>query len=128
VFTGVGVTISAVTVMGDFTLGELVDRVRPLASPEKISPAFPSGHVFAATVFLGFVSFLGIYYHLKATFLLPMLVVFTGIVLLVGPYRVHVQAHFPSDVLAGYLLGGIWLPVIIPTFLFLKNSRWLSFQ
>jgi hypothetical protein len=53
VFTGVGVTISAVTVMGDFTLGELVDRVRPLASPEKISPAFPSGHVFAATVFLG---------------------------------------------------------------------------
>jgi undecaprenyl-diphosphatase len=122
-FTGVGVTIGAVAVIGDFTLGELVDRVRPRASSEKISPAFPSGHVFAATVFFGFVRFLGIYYHLKTKFLLPMLVVFTAIVLLVGPYRVHVQAHFPSDVLAGYLLGGIWLPVIIPAFLFLKNSR-----
>ena len=53
VFTGVGVTIGAVAVMGDFTLGELVDRIRPLASSEKISPAFPSEHVFAATVFLG---------------------------------------------------------------------------
>ena len=76
----------------------------------------------------GFVSFLGIYYHLKAKSLLPMLVVFTAIVLLVGPSRVHVQVHFPNDVLAGYLLGGIWLPAIIPDFLFLKNSRWLSFQ
>ena len=53
VFTGVGVTIGAVAVMGDFTLGELLDRIRPLALSEKISPAFPSGHVFATTVFFG---------------------------------------------------------------------------
>ena len=90
VFTEVGVTIGALAVMDDFTLGELVDRVRPLASPEKISPAFPSGHVFAATVFFGFVHFLGIYCHLQTKFLLPMLVLFAVIVLLVGPSRVHV--------------------------------------
>ena len=53
VFTGVGVDIGAVAVMGDFTLGELLDRIRPMAPSEKISPAFPSGHVFATTVFLG---------------------------------------------------------------------------
>ena len=56
-----------------------------------------------------------------------MLVVFTAIALLDGPSRVHVQVHFPSDVLAGYLIGGIWLPAIIPALLFLNNSRWLSF-
>jgi len=110
------------------SLAELVDIIRPLASPEKISPAFPSGHVFTATVFFWFVSFLSIYYHLEAKSLLPMLVVFTVIVLLDGPSRVHVQVHFPSDVLDRYLLGGIWFPAIIPVFLFLKNSRWLSFQ
>jgi hypothetical protein len=75
-----------------------------------------------------FVSFLSIYYHLEAKSLLPILVVFTVIVLLDGPSRVHVQVHFPSDVLDRYLLGGIWFPAIIPVFLFLKNSRWLSFQ
>ena len=57
-----------------------------------------------------------------------MLVVFTVIVLWDGPSRVYVQVHFPSDVLAGYLLGGIWLPASIPAFLFFKNTRWLSFQ
>jgi hypothetical protein len=65
---------------------------------------------------------------LKAKFLLPMLVGFTAMVLLDSPYSIHVKVHFPSDGLAGYLLGGIWLPAIIPAFLFLKNSRWLSFQ
>ena len=40
VFTGVGVTIGSVADIGDFTLGELVDRIQPLASPERISPAF----------------------------------------------------------------------------------------
>ena len=57
-----------------------------------------------------------------------MLVGFTAMVLLDSPYSIHVKVHFPSDGLAGYLLGGIWLPAIIPAFLFLKNSRWLSFQ
>jgi hypothetical protein len=41
-----------VAVLGDFTLGELVDRGRPLASSDNPSSAFPSGHVFAGTVFL----------------------------------------------------------------------------
>ena len=126
VFTGVGVTIAVVAILGDFTLGELVDRGRPLLRPDKTSPAFPSGHVFGSTVFFGFMGFLAVYYQLKRKLLLPLLAVLAIIIVLVGPARVHVQAHFPSDVAAGYLLAALWLLVIIPIFIYLRGTRWMS--
>ena len=126
VFTGVGVTIAVVAILGDFTLGELVDRGRPLATSDKTSPAFPSGHVFGSTVFFGFMGFLAAYYQMKRKLLLPLLAVFAVIILLVGPARIHVQAHFPSDVAAGYLLAALWLLVIIPIFIYLRGTRWMS--
>ncbi len=126
VFTTVGVTIGAVAILGDLTLGELVDRGRPLAFAANPSPAFPSGHVFASTVFFGFIGFLAVYYRMKPKLLLPMLAVLGVIILLVGPSRVHVQAHFPSDAAAGYLLALLWLMVIIPVFLIVRSTRWMS--
>ena len=58
--------------------------------------------------------------------LIPLLAVIAAVVLLVGPARVYEGAHWPSDVAAGYVLGGIWLLNIIPTFLSLRNSKWLA--
>ena len=126
VFTAIGVTIGLVAILGDFTLGELVDRGRPLASSANPSPAFPSGHVFASTVFFGFMGFLAIYYRMKPKLLVPLLAIFTAVILLVGPSRVHVQAHFPSDAAAGYLLASIWLLVVIPIFLYIRSTKWMS--
>ncbi|MCH7737543.1 MAG: phosphatase PAP2 family protein, partial [Chloroflexi bacterium] len=126
VFTAVGATIGLVAILGDFTLGEIVDRGRPLALSDNPVPAFPSGHVLGTTVFFGFMGFLAVYYKMKPKILLPMLAVFGLIIILVGPARVHVQAHFPSDVAAGYLLGAIWLLVIIPVFIYVRSTRWMS--
>ena len=126
VFTVVGVSIGIVAILGDFTLGEIVNRGRPLASLDNPSPAFPSGHVLGTTVFFGFMGFLAVYYKMKPKILLPMLAVFGSIIILVGPARVHVQDHFPSDVAAGYLLGAIWLLVIIPVFIYVRGTRWMS--
>ncbi|MCH8298430.1 MAG: phosphatase PAP2 family protein, partial [Chloroflexi bacterium] len=126
VFTVVGVTIGLVAILGDFTLGEIVDRGRPLAGSDNPTPAFPSGHVFGSTVFFGFMGFLAVYYQMKRKLLLPMLAVFAIIIVLVGPARVHGQAHFPSDVAAGYLLAAIWLLVIIPIFMYVRGTRWMS--
>ena len=126
VFTAVGVTIGAVAVLGDITLGEMVDRGRPLAASANPSPAFPSGHVFASTVFFGFIGFLAVYYRIKPKILLPMLATLGILIGLVGPSRVHVQAHFPSDVAAGYLLAVLWLMVIIPIFLYVRSTRWMT--
>ena len=47
----VGVTVAVVATLGDATLGELVNRSRPLSDADFSTPAFPSGHVFGSTVF-----------------------------------------------------------------------------
>ena len=117
VFGVVGATIGVVAVLGDYTLGEIVDRGRPLAGSDNTKPAYPSGHVFGSTVFFGFMGFLAVFYQMKKKFLVPLLALVTAILLLVGPARIYEQAHWPSDAAAGYLLGGLWLLVVIPSFL-----------
>ena len=126
VFGLVALTIGFVAILGDFALGEFVDRGRPLAESDNTTPAFPSGHVFASTVFFGFIGFLAVYYQMKKKFLIPLLLLFAAIIVLVGPARIHVQAHFPSDVAAGYLLAVIWLLIIIPVFIYIRGTKWMS--
>ena len=123
VFGVVGSTIAAVAVLGDYTLGQMVDRGRPLVGASNSTPAFPSGHVFGSTVLFGFIAFLAVYFRLKKNLLVPLLAVLAALVLLVGPARVYEQAHWPSDVAAGYLLGGLWLLILIPAFHFRPREQ-----
>ena len=122
-FAVVGAILGSVVFLGDATLGELVDRSRPLASTTT-HPSFPSGHVFGSTVFFGFWLFLAAYYGLKTKLVVVGAVLLVGFLLVVGVSRVHLQQHWPSDIVAGYLLGGIWLLVLIPLFLYLRKATW----
>ena len=97
-----------------------------MADSDFSTPSFPSGHVFGSTVFFGFIAFLAVYYHLDKKYLIPLLSFVAGIIILVGPARVYDQAHFPSDVAAGYLLAALWLLVIIPAFLFFRSTSWVT--
>lgn len=115
--------LGAVVFLGDATLGEWVGRGRPFESTN-IHPSFPSGHVFGSTVLFGFWLFLAGYYGLKKKLLLVGTVLLIGFLLVVGVARIHAQEHWPSDVAAGYLLGGMWLLVLIPLFLYLRNCSW----
>ena len=126
VFGVVGLTIAAVAILGDMILGETVDRGRPLAASDNPTPAYPSGHTFGSTVFFGFIGFLAVYYGLKTKILIPLLLLLAALIVLVGPARIHVEAHWPSDVSAGYLLAALWLLVIIPIFVYLRGTRWMS--
>ena len=105
IFAAVGATIAFVAVLGDYTLGEIVDRGRPLAGSADSAPAYPSGHVFGSTVFFGFIGFLAFHYQMKRKLLVPLLMLVAAVILLVGPARIYEQAHWPSDVAAGYLLA-----------------------
>ena len=126
VFTVVGLTIAAVSVLGDATLGDFVDRGRPLDATPNPTPAFPSGHVFGSTVFFGFIGFLAVYYQMKSKIVIPLLLILGTLTVLVGPARVHVEAHYPSDVVAGYVLAALWLLVIIPVFIYIRGTTWMD--
>jgi membrane-associated phospholipid phosphatase len=67
--------------------------------------SFPSGHVMFYTVFFGFLFFLA-WTRLPRSFWRVLLLVLTGsLVVLVGPSRTYLGAHWLSDVIAAHLLG-----------------------
>ena len=74
--------------------------------------SFPSGHAFSAMVVCALFAYLAVKYvpGLWGWIGAILLIVFA---LLVGVSRVVVGAHYPTDVLAGWLLGAIFAVLII---------------
>ncbi len=93
---------------------DAVRRARPGATLVHVSVAlnsysFPSGHV---TFYMGFFGFI---WFLAFTLLKPswkrtlLLVIFGGLIVLIGISRIFLGEHWASDVLGGYLLGSLTL-------------------
>ena len=123
-FAFVGGVIGIVAYGSDLTLGELVGRSRPLDVSSETS--FPSGHVFGSTVLFGMAAWLAVYYRLNKRLLIPLLGFLLALTLAVGFSRMFEQAHWPSDVAAGYLLGGFWILVLSTSLVFFRRVSWLS--
>ena len=98
----------------NLVIKDAVHRVRPAADLVHVvlglkSYSFPSGHVTFYTGFFGFIFFLAF------TLLKPswkrtlLLVIFGGLILLIGVSRIYLGAHWASDVLGAYLLGSLTL-------------------
>ena len=103
----VAVLLAAITA-GSEGVKQLVARPRPSGTDPGIPGvvfSYPSGHVLEALTILGIVTIRAWRSH-RPRLLRVALVVFVAIwVLLVGVARIGLNAHYPSDVLAG-LLGG----------------------
>ncbi|MEV2909296.1 phosphatase PAP2 family protein [Paenibacillus larvae] len=95
------------------TLKVLFVRVRPDHSfflVDATGYSFPSGHAMVSSSFYGFMVYL-LWKHQRrkwrAAWLIPWLGAF--VIFLIGFSRIYVGVHYPSDVLAGFAAGGIWL-------------------
>jgi undecaprenyl-diphosphatase len=75
--------------------------------------SFPAGHTESYMAVLGFIFFLA-YTSRAGTIRRAVTLFFTGaMILLIGVSRVDSGDHWLSDVVGAYLLGGLWLAVLI---------------
>ncbi len=95
----------------------LIHRPRPLISPlvEQSGYGFPSGHAMNAVVFYSAVAFFLFRLMKKNGLRLLVILAAAGIIILTGFSRVYLGVHYPSDVVAGYLVGAWWLAVALFT-------------
>jgi membrane-associated phospholipid phosphatase len=95
-----------------------ISRPRPSAdlvhilAPEQ-GNGFPSGHAFFAILILGLTAyFISINLKNRSQSVLAR-AGFVALILLVGTSRVYLGVHWPSDVIGGYLIGGVFLTALI---------------
>jgi len=102
-----------------------VGRARPPASYQVgyhfSGSAFPSGHAVQSIAVWGMLALLAVERMRRRRWLpvAPAVV----LVMLVGASRIYLGAHWLSDVLGGYALGGLWLCVVVAIMLIRARPR-----
>ncbi|HEX8994411.1 MAG TPA: phosphatase PAP2 family protein [Ktedonobacterales bacterium] len=118
------------------TLNGLVHRPRPYGTQIHAVAhlglySYPSGHVTHVLAFWGFLIYLTIVAGRARPALRPLLwvvrVVGLYFIIFIGPSRLLQGAHWPSDILASYLLGALMLVVGVVIF-HLLGMIWARFR
>jgi undecaprenyl-diphosphatase len=96
------------------TVKLVVDRARPddpLA--ETLSSAFPSGHSVRAAAVYVLVIWAATRWSRRPSVTIAVTVVSVGMIVAIGVARVVLGVHWPTDVLGGWVLGGVWVLVAL---------------
>lgn len=103
------IALSSLALM--FLLKYLFRRKRPLSPLLQAAKglSFPSGHAIMAVTFYGLLIYITVHTvnagWLRAIFAALLIV----LILLIGFSRIYLRVHYASDVLAGFVIGLLWL-------------------
>lgn len=108
------------------TLKRLIKRPRPLSlnalSKHSNSYSFPSGHSNLAVCYYGALAWLSLRILKRPPSRCGWLFLMLYVVLMIGISRVYRREHYPTDVLGGYLVGSLWLSIVMITMTIYKRK------
>ena len=103
----------------------IIRRSRPVLNPliEETGFSFPSGHAFAAVYFYGLLTYLLVKELKNGLHRIIVVVIGLIIILGIGFSRIYLGVHWVSDVITSYILGLIWLAIVIFAFNKINKSN-----
>ena len=126
------VALSATSAILNALIKYIVGRPRPAPNLVDVmhstsGSSFPSGHVMSYIAFWGLIfSFTLILFKGRHWWRTTLLIVSGLFVVLIGPSRIYLGAHWASDVLGAYLIGGFLLGMALWMYLDLKGRGVLA--
>lgn len=93
-------------------LKDLTKRIRPdtpyVENMLLKTYSFPSGHAYASLITYGLLAFIT-WRFVRSSWRWPVTIGLIVLILLVGISRIYLGAHFPSDIIGGWILGAMIL-------------------
>ncbi|MGL5515135.1 MAG: phosphatase PAP2 family protein, partial [Sporomusa sp.] len=106
-------------------LKHLFQRARPdmFQVIQESGYSFPSGHAMASVYFYGMAAFLIMRTVAKWRWRLVVATLAVFLIIAIGISRIYLGVHYPSDVIAGYAAGSMWLAFCISFLMWWEQQR-----
>jgi membrane-associated phospholipid phosphatase len=107
------ISLSSLVLM--LLLKALFGRKRPLSPLLHAARglSFPSGHAIMSVAFFGMIIYWVLHAGLPEWIAIVSTVLLVMLIVLIGFSRVYLRVHYASDVIAGFLIGLIWLLIAL---------------
>jgi undecaprenyl-diphosphatase len=107
------IALSSLALM--FVLKWLFNRKRPLSPLLNAAKglSFPSGHAIMSVSFFGSLIYWVSHSAAPHTLRFVLILILVILIMLIGFSRIYLRVHYTSDVLAGFMIGVIWLLIAL---------------